>query len=217
MRVASLWWGAVRFGFRLLYNEMAFTYDLVSRVVSLGEWRCWQRTALQYLPEPSAGTILELAHGTGNLQLDLHAAGYQTIGYDLSSAMGRIASDKLLHAGITPRLVRGEAQNLPFPANHITAIVCTFPTNFIVSEDSLREIYRVLQPGGCAVVVLSGMLAGKSPLHRTIEWLYAITGQRDDAEIGAEEVFGGRGLQVQAVEEHCPNSRVQLVCLKKPR
>ncbi len=215
-RLAPLWWGLVRFGFRLLYNEMSFSYDLVSRVVSLGAWRCWQRTALKHLPEPGAGTVLELAHGTGNLQLDLHAAGYRTIGYDLSPSMGRIAANKLRAAGLSPRLVRGQAQSLPFVNEGFAAIVCTFPTNFIVAEETLREIHRVLQPGGCAVLVLSGMLTGEAPLHRFIEMLYAITGQREDAAISAVEAFGGFGLRVQAIEEACTNSRVQLICLEKP-
>ena len=77
--IAKVWWTLVRFGFRLLYNEMAFTYDVVSTVVSLGEWRCWQRAALSYLEATPDDALLELAHGTGNLQLDLLEAGYQTI------------------------------------------------------------------------------------------------------------------------------------------
>jgi hypothetical protein len=52
-----LWWGLVRFGFRLLYNEFAFTYDTVSKVVSLGAWRCWQRAALKYLAVPPGARI----------------------------------------------------------------------------------------------------------------------------------------------------------------
>jgi hypothetical protein len=53
-QLTGLWWRLVRFGFRLLYNEMAFTYDAVSAVVSLGEWRSWQRAALNFLPPLSA-------------------------------------------------------------------------------------------------------------------------------------------------------------------
>ena len=77
-----------------------FTYDTVSYVVSLGQWRCWQRASLQFLPAPDSGTILEIAHGTGNLQLDFHEAGYKTIAYDYSAEMGQIASAKLARNGI---------------------------------------------------------------------------------------------------------------------
>ena len=99
---------------------MAFTYDLVSRVVSLGAWRCWTRTALKHIGQDSP--VLELAHGTGNLQIDLFAAGYRPIGYDLSAAMGRIAQHKLREQGLSPRLARGRAQQLPFVSGSFAAV-----------------------------------------------------------------------------------------------
>ena len=102
----NLWWRLVRFGFRLLYNEMAFTYDWVSYAVSLGEWRCWQRAALKHLNVQSGARILELAHGTGNLQIDLHALGYHVLGYDLSPYMGQIAQRKLNAHHLPARLAR---------------------------------------------------------------------------------------------------------------
>lgn len=168
----------MRFGFRLLYNEMAFTYDRVSKIVSLGAWREWQRTALDFLPSPECGLILELAHGTGDLQLDLHAQGYETIGYDLSPYMGRIASRKLQKRGISPVLVRGLAQQLPFAADTFPAIVCTFPTRFIFEPTTLTEIHRILQNEAYLIAVLNGQLTGRNAPSRFIEWLYKITGQR---------------------------------------
>src|SRR5579859_7143714 len=90
-------------GFRLLYNEMAWTYDAVSWIVSAGEWRAWQRSALKHLNVAPGALILELAHGTANLQRDLRAAGYDSIGLDLSEAMGRIARRKLRRAKFVPK------------------------------------------------------------------------------------------------------------------
>lgn len=90
-KLFGLWWALISFGFRLLYNEFAFTYDLVSKVVSLGAWHCWQKSALKYLPSATDGIVLELAHGTGEIQIDLKNEGYTTIGYDLSPNMGKIA------------------------------------------------------------------------------------------------------------------------------
>jgi ubiquinone/menaquinone biosynthesis C-methylase UbiE len=112
----SLWWRLIGFGFRLLYNELAFTYDLVSYVVSLGAWRCWQKAALKHLDITQGARVLELAHGTGNLQVDLNAAGYKVVGYDLSPYMGRIAERKIRRQNYPVRLARGRAQQLPFPA-----------------------------------------------------------------------------------------------------
>ena len=95
----GVWWRLVRFGFRLLYNELAWTYDWVSWAVSLGRWRSWQRVALPLLDAPRDGSVLELAHGTGNLLLDMLEAGLLPTGYDLSPNMGRNAQRKLRRAG----------------------------------------------------------------------------------------------------------------------
>src|SRR5258708_31450629 len=103
--LAGAWWSLVHFGFRLLYNEMAFTYDSVSWIVSMGEWRSWQRAALKHLNVGPGTRVLELAHGTGNLQIDLHAAGLNPIGLDFSPYMGRIARDKLTRHRVPYTLV----------------------------------------------------------------------------------------------------------------
>lgn len=181
--IADAWWRLVRFGFRLLYNEMAFTYDTVSRIVSRGAWRDWQRAVFAFLPPPADGEyVLELAHGTGDLQIDLHQRGYQSIGYDLSPYMGRIAARKLRKAGICPRLTRGIAQQLPFPNESFPAVVVTFPTSFIFDGRTLHEVWRVLHRDGLLIAVLNGELTGSGVIDRAIERLYAITGQRPREE-----------------------------------
>jgi ubiquinone/menaquinone biosynthesis C-methylase UbiE len=136
--MAAWWWQLIRFGFRLLYNELAFTYDAVSYVVSLGAWRCWQRAALKHITANADRRILELAHGTGNLQLDMLGAGYRVVGYDLSPYMGRIARAKLARRGLPVRLARGRAQQLPFATGGFGTVVSTFPTDFIIAAETLR-------------------------------------------------------------------------------
>jgi ubiquinone/menaquinone biosynthesis C-methylase UbiE len=218
------WWRLVRFGFRLLYNEMAFTYDTVSKVVSLGAWRCWQRSALRHLNVSPQARILELAHGTGDLQLDLFAAGYRPIGYDLSPYMGRITQTKLGRKSLHPRLIRGKVQQLPFKDSCFDAIICTFPTDFIVERQTLSEVRRVLRSDGVFVVVINGAFTGKGVVVSLLEWLYRITGQRrrQDSPSGDESLlqmvykrflqnFSQNGFEAQLVEEPCPRSRAQLV------
>lgn len=215
----KLWWRLVGFGFRLLYNELAFTYDLVSKIVSLGAWRCWQRTALKHLAEPGDLPVLELAHGTGDLQIDLQNAGYATIGYDLSPHMGRIAGAKLRRNGLSARLVRGKAQTLPFATGGFAAVVSTFPTDFIIAPQTLREVWRVLARDGAFVVVPSGTLTGTGFIVRFIEWLYRITGQRDGDGDGPLEALmdhiRGFGFEVTMQAEECPRSRALVIIARK--
>jgi ubiquinone/menaquinone biosynthesis C-methylase UbiE len=172
-----LWWRLVNFGFRLLYNEMAFTYDLVSWVVSLGDWHKWQQSVLQFLPENHHTPILELAHGTGTLNIDIQRAGYRLWSYDLSPYMGRIAQHKIRQAGFIPILINGKAQQLPIASQSVSVVVSTFPTNFIFMPSTLSEVHRVLQNDGVLIVVMHGALTGSGIVKQFIDWLYKITGQ----------------------------------------
>lgn len=220
------WWRLVRFGFHLLYNELAFTYDWVSRAVSLGQWHCWQKAGLKHLNTQPPGDVLELAHGTGDIQLDLNAAGYHTVGVDLSPYMGRIAHRKLRRRGIMPRLVRCRAEALPFAPASFDAIIATFPTDFIVQPATLHETYRVLKPGGRLVVVINGVLTSRGVLTRLLEWLYRITGQRNTSTPQAEistsayepfiERFDRIGYTSSIVLESCGQSVSVLIVAQKP-
>lgn len=213
--VAGIWWRLVRFGFRLLYNELAFTYDVVSWVVSLGAWRCWQFSAIPYLDEPDKGPVLEIAHGTGHVQSKLHALGYGTVvGYDLSQAMGRITRARLLNDQARPLLARGYAQNLPFASETFSSVVTTFPTDFIVSTNTLQEIHRVLTPDGVLVIVPSAQIVGGGWMGRLLEWAYRITGQREGSSESAMNYFKPY-FNVALQTSKCARSRVDiLICHK---
>jgi ubiquinone/menaquinone biosynthesis C-methylase UbiE len=216
---AHPWWNLVRFGFRLLYNEFAFTYDLVSKTVSLGAWRCWQRTALKHLHAEPGSCILEIAHGTGDLQLDLNTAGFKVVGHDLSRNMGHITQAKLNRHSLPSRLSRGKAQTLPYPPETFAAVVSTFPAEFILAPETLREVYRVLQPQGHFVIVPNGVLVGSSAVAAGIEWLYRATGQRGEGTPSDDltAFFDGYGFAADILEEPCPRSvATVIVARKKP-
>jgi ubiquinone/menaquinone biosynthesis C-methylase UbiE len=210
----NVWLRLVRFGFRLLYHELAFTYDAVSRFVSLGAWRSWQRSALSHLPAPSAGLVLELAHGTGDLQLDLHERGYRSIGCDFSPQMGRIAWRKLARH-LQPRLLRCQAQHLPFPDHAFSAIVVTFPTDFIIHPQTLSEAFRVLSSEGLLVVVLNGDLKANDPLSHLIEWLYRITGQRQARVPDWPTLLATFGFEAQLINHDLGRTQSQVLVAHK--
>jgi ubiquinone/menaquinone biosynthesis C-methylase UbiE len=188
-----IWQMLLHLGFRLLYREMAWSYDVVSWIVSLGRWREWQRVAMCYACGPR---VLDLAFGTGNLMLDWHAAGAIPVGVDLSPQMARIAAGKLRARNLPLALVRGRAQALPFADAAFDGVISTFPAEFIVQRVVMKEVARVLRPGGRFVVVLGASLTGRDLLSRLIEWLYFITGQRPPLP-PAEELALPAGLVVR--------------------
>ncbi len=166
----------LRFAFRLLYNELAFTYDWVSWFVSMGQWRSWQRAALPHL---RGQRILEIAHGTGNLLLELRALGFAPTGIDLSPTMGRIARRKLRAHGLAHHIpvARGRVQALPFADHAFDSLLATFPTEFIVDPAAIAEFHRVLRPGGALVFVPAAQITGLGLPDRFADWLFRVTGQ----------------------------------------
>jgi ubiquinone/menaquinone biosynthesis C-methylase UbiE len=205
------WSRLVRFGFRLLYGEMAWSYDLVAWLVSFGQWRAWGQTALPYL---AGERVLELGHGPGHLLLTLTERGFRPVGLDVSPHMGQMARRRLRRAGRTLALVRGRAQALPFPTQHFDSVVATFPTAYIVDPATLAQVARVLRPGGRLVVVVGAQLSGRDPLSRLLEWLYRITGQRETME-DWESPFVAAGLNVRRVQVEVARSQVWLLVAER--
>jgi ubiquinone/menaquinone biosynthesis C-methylase UbiE len=168
----------IRWAFGLLYNPLAWTYDLVSWTVSVGQWRSWQRAALPYL---RGRQVLEVAHGTGNLLLDLVSLGFTPVGLDASPAMGRLAGRKLRRAlggpGLPVPLARAVVQALPFGTGSFQSLVSTFPTEFLGDPAAVAEFYRVLTPGGVLVCVPAAQITGGALGDRWAAWLFRVTGQ----------------------------------------
>lgn len=170
------WRRIVRFGFRLLYNEMAWTYDIVSWLVSLGEWRNWQEAALPFV---HGQRVLEIAHGPGHMLLALAHPERSVFGLDASPTMGRLAVRRIARVSLPVALVRGQVQKLPFPAQIFDTVFSTFPTEFMSEKKTMEAVYRVLRAGGRYVIVPEGHLTGDGLVERFIAWLFTVTGQRD--------------------------------------
>lgn len=196
-----LWRRLVILGFRLLYNELAWLYDPVSWLASMGLWRRWQRTALAFLPSPDA-RVLELGSGPGHLLVELAARGYRVAGLDQSEAMVRLASRRLglLFGGApSPRrvlLIRGRASALPLARASFDAAVATFPTTYVGDPAFLHCLARVLRPGGRLIVVEEALLdTRRGVVPRLLEWLYRITGQRGPGSPGLTERLEAAGFR----------------------
>lgn len=177
--LGSVWRRTVAFGFRLLYNELAWLYDPVSWLTSFGQWQRWQATVHRFLPP--RGTVLEVACGPGHLLAELAQQGYQVAGLDLSRAMVRQAQRRLAGQGLPGAVCRSRVQALPFGREAFQAIIATFPTSYVYDPQFLEEAARVLQRKGRLIVVESATLHRNNLPARGLEWLYHITGQRGPA------------------------------------
>ncbi len=208
-----LWTRLIAFGFRLLYNELAWLYDPVSWVVSLGKWRRWQRTALACLPP--GGSILEVGSGPGHLLADLAAAGYRPYGLDLSPYMLRLAQRRLRRRAASANLVRGRANALPFAARAFDAVVLAFPTPFVYDPIWIGHLERVLKPGARLIVVETCLFTRRSLPARLLERLYRVTGQRGPAP-DLPGLLSQAGLPARRGTIAVDGTAVSLVIAAKP-
>jgi ubiquinone/menaquinone biosynthesis C-methylase UbiE len=165
--------------FYLLYQPLSWTYDWVAAIVSAGYWQDWVTSILPDLPGPH---LMELGHGPGHLQAALAKRGQAVIGLDRSTQMGRQARRRLHKQGLDFRLVRGQAEALPFPTRYFDQVFCTFPTLYIIQPATLAEVYRVLAPGGCWVILPDAYVTGNSLPERFSRLLFRFTGQSASLE-----------------------------------
>ena len=165
----------LRFFFHLIYHPLAFTYDLVARTVSLGNWKDWVRSVVPFIK----GTrVLELGHGPGHLQRTLLDLNLHSFGLDESQQMVKLAKKRLSYIGYTQfSLIRGLGQELPFAAEVFDTIVTTFPAEYIFAQQTLVEIRRTLTNGGRLIVLPVAWVTGESVLDKFAAWLFRITGQ----------------------------------------
>lgn len=124
-----------------LYAELAWSYNGVSWLVSLGWWDQWRAMALQYVQGPR---VLEIGFGTGELLPRLAARARLPVGLELSSAMHRQAYCKLRRLGLTLPLVQARAQAMPFADHCFDTIIATFPAPYILEPATLAECARLL-------------------------------------------------------------------------
>ncbi len=209
----SWWRRLVGLGFRLLYNELAWTYDAVSWLASLGRWRRWQQSALGFLPP--TGRVLEIASGPGHLLADLARAGYGAVGLDPSPAMLRQARRRLAAQGLEAELCQGRADSLPLAPASLDAVVTTFPTSFVYETAWMGQAARGLRPGGRLVVVEMASFQGRKPLERGLEGLYRVTGQRGPAPDLAA-LLNAAGLTTRQQRVEVADTTVFLVVADKP-
>jgi len=103
---------------------------------------------------PTGSWILEVAPGPGYLAIELAKLGrYQVVGLDISKSFVQIAQTKAKEAGVAVEFRHGNASDMPFEADAFDFIICVAAfKNFTEPVQALREMHRVLKPGGKALI-----------------------------------------------------------------
>ncbi|SDI75910.1 class I SAM-dependent methyltransferase [Nonomuraea jiangxiensis] len=103
---------------------------------------------------PAGAEILEVAPGPGYLSIALAATGdYTVTGLDISETFVRIAGEKAAEAGVAADFRHGNASAMPFDDESFDFIVCCAAfKNFSDPAGALREMHRVLRPGGRVLI-----------------------------------------------------------------
>jgi ubiquinone/menaquinone biosynthesis C-methylase UbiE len=156
----------LRVFFKLLYHQLAFTYDLVAASVSFNRWKDWVMSVIPFI---EGNRILEIGHGPGHLHRVLLDRGLFAVGIDESRQMGYLAKRR---AGASPRLTRGLAQHLPFPKESFDTVISTFPADYINDPLTLAEVKRCLRNSGRFIV-----LPVAWPKNPFLDWLFRVTGE----------------------------------------
>jgi len=200
-----------------LYHELAWGYEIVAWVVSLGRWDDWRRQALDHV---IGRRVLEIGFGTGALLEMAVDRGVSIFGADPSRQMHRVAARRMLRSRRRAPRVRAMAQLLPFADGSVDTIISTFPTGYIFDLDTLSEVTRVLSRsvdgGGPGRLVITGLgfRSDRPWLLRLLRALFA------GSDMDSVAWYAGRmaelGFQVTVVDDAATPVRVPVLILQWP-
>ncbi|HVB13508.1 MAG TPA: bifunctional demethylmenaquinone methyltransferase/2-methoxy-6-polyprenyl-1,4-benzoquinol methylase UbiE [Candidatus Dormibacteraeota bacterium] len=138
---------------RDMFTGLAGRYDLLNSLLSQGQDRRWRRRAAQLTRAQAGDRVLDVCSGTGALAAVLSrrvGPGGEVIGVDLTDGMLKVARMRV--PGVS--FLVGDACHLPFPDQSFAAATMAFGLRNINDRPlALREMARVLRPGGRAVIL----------------------------------------------------------------
>ena len=136
-----------------MFDNISSNYDFLNHFLSFGIDHIWRRKTIRLMQAKNPKLILDVATCTG----DLAFAAYKKlnpdkiIGLDLSNGMLEVGRNKIKKKKLENKLefVQGDSENLPFEDNFFDSVMVSFGVrNFENLNMGLKEIFRVLKPGG---------------------------------------------------------------------
>jgi ubiquinone/menaquinone biosynthesis C-methylase UbiE len=142
----------------------AKAYKGIGMEGSMARW--YDRTTRRDMPQfhalaariaalvPARGTVLEIAPGPGFLSIELARRGLDVRAVDISRTFVELARRNAAEAGVVAHFERGDAAALPVADASVDFAVCRAAfKNFSQPLQALREMRRVLRPGGTALLM----------------------------------------------------------------
>lgn len=140
-----------------MFDNISHRYDFLNHFLSLGIDKLWRKKAIAMLKDSSPEIILDVATGTADFALQAMSLNPRHIsGIDISEGMLEVGRKKIRAKNLQNviQLKTGDSENIPFPENKFDAVTVAFGVrNFENLEKGLREIHRVLKPGGKLIVL----------------------------------------------------------------
>src|SRR5437764_5247163 len=152
-----------------MFDRIASVYDVLNSVMTAGLHHRWRERAADLAAAGPGDRVLDVATGTGDLAIELKrrvGGSGEVIGSDFSERMLEIARAK------APELTfeHGNALDLPYDDDSFDAATVGFGArNFAELATGLREMERVVRPGGRVVI-----LEMTTPARPPLSWFFQV-------------------------------------------
>ena len=142
---------------RDVFDSVAGRYDLMNDLMSAGMHRLWKAFTIARSGVREGSRVLDVAGGTGDLSLAFAkrvGKSGQVWLTDINNAMLAHGRDRLTNKGYMLPVAQCDAERLPFPDDWFDCVTVAFGLRNMTHKDAaLREMTRVLRPGGCLMVL----------------------------------------------------------------
>jgi demethylmenaquinone methyltransferase/2-methoxy-6-polyprenyl-1,4-benzoquinol methylase len=157
---------------RSVFDSVAPKYDLMNDLMSMGLHRAWKAYTVLVANVKPGQKVLDIAGGTGDLAMAFApkvGVEGEVVHTDINEAMLREGRNRLLDAGVSVPTLVCDAEHLPFADAHFDLVTVAFGLrNMTHKENALREMNRVLKPGGKLLVLEFSKVA--RPLEKIYDW-----------------------------------------------
>ena len=157
---------------RGVFDSVASKYDVMNDLMSMGLHRAWKAYTVMVANLKPGDQVLDIAGGTGDMAQAFAAKVGSTgtvVHTDINLAMLRQGRDRLTDEGLLLPTTVCDAEQLPFPDQHFNLVCVAFGLRNMTHKDrALREMARVLKPGGKLLVLEFSKVA--PPLSKVYDW-----------------------------------------------